>query len=232
MMSHNDEHARSTPRRIGVGLALAGAAAAATLGLTATSPAANADSVDLPVFPNETGTQTDQEFVGLAPLFTGSTFEENGTYTDLLGYNVDTTNPGYLPLDLDSYYIPNSDTPSFLAIGVTSLSDDVASVTGGTVGGSTFDEFAIPIGSPDNGFINVYEDTPFFATSGVGATDNVSDTLEFVTNSTTVEFGVQYLDLPDSTTPVDAVDEINIFGSGGEILATIPVTGDLLSSMF
>jgi hypothetical protein len=43
----------------------------------------------------------------------------------------------------------------------------------------------------------------------------------------TPEFGYQYLDLPDATTPVD---EINVFGSGGDILFSIPVTGDLQSS--
>jgi hypothetical protein len=41
-----------------------------------------------------------------------------------------------------------------------------------------------------------------------------------------VEFGIQYLDLPDAATPIDA---INFLGSGGEILFSIPVTGDLAS---
>lgn len=40
-----------------------------------------------------------------------------------------------------------------------------------------------------------------------------------------IEFGIQYLDLPFAATPVD---EVNLLGAGGEILMSIPVTGDLL----
>jgi hypothetical protein len=226
-VSHYDEHAGSAQRRIGVGLALvAGAAVAAALALTATSPAANADTIDLPVLPSATGSETGQENLGIAPLFTGSAYEQNGTYTDLLGYQVDTTAPGYLPLDWDRYDAPNSSSPSIEALGVTSPSND-AVVTDGTVGGSTYSEFAIPIGSLSTGFANIYEDTPFYPSLGVGATDNVSDTVGYF-DGATPEFGVQYLDLPDAATPVD---ELNFFGSGGDILFSIPVTGDLLSSL-
>ena len=225
-MSHYDEHAGSAQRRIGVGLALvAGAAVAAALALTATSPAANADTIDLPALPSATGSETDQENLGIAPLFSGSAYEQNGTYTDLLGYQVDTTAPGYLPLDWDSYHAPTS-SPSIEALGVTSPSND-AVITGGTVGGITYSEFAIPIGSSSTGFADIYEDTPFYPSLGVGATDNVSDTVGYF-DGATPEFGYQYLDLPDAATPVD---ELNFFGSGGEILFSIPVTGDLLSSL-
>jgi hypothetical protein len=41
-----------------------------------------------------------------------------------------------------------------------------------------------------------------------------------------MEFGMQYIDLPDAATPVD---EINILGENADILLSIPVTGDLLS---
>jgi hypothetical protein len=227
-MSRNDLHARTSQRRIGVGLALAGAAAAAALALTATSPAAKADTVDVPDVPDETGIETGQEYFGLTPLFQGDSFEGNGNFTDLLGYNVDTTSPGDLPLDWDSYAVPDDVNPSFQTIGVTNPNVD-AVTTDGTVGGSTFGEFALPIGSATSGLVDIYEETPFYANLGTGATDNVSETWEFVTQSTTVDFGVQYLDLPDAATPVD---EINVFGSGGDILFSIPVTGDLLASSF
>lgn len=65
-------------------------------------------------------------------------------------------------------------------------------------------------------------------------TENISATLLFdptgnpVADLSSIEFGIQYLDMPDAATPVDA---INVFGSGGEILFSIPVTGDLLSGL-
>jgi hypothetical protein len=224
-MSNSDERARSTQRRIGVGLAaMAGAVAAAALTLTATSPAANADTIELPALPSPTGSETGQENLGIAPLFTGSAYEQNGSFTDLLGYHVDTTAPGYLPLDWDTYDVPNSSSPSIEALGVTSPSHD-AVITAGDVGGSTYSELAIPVGSLSTGFANIYEDTPFYPSLGIGATDNVSDTFGYFSGATP-EFGVQYVDLPDAATPID---ELNFFGSGGEILFSIPVTGDLLT---
>lgn len=50
-----------------------------------------------------------------------------------------------------------------------------------------------------------------------------------LTDLSGIEFGIQYLDLPDAATPVDAV---NFLGSGGEILFYLPVIGDLLTSLF
>jgi hypothetical protein len=41
-----------------------------------------------------------------------------------------------------------------------------------------------------------------------------------------IEFGIQYLDLPSAWTPVD---EINFLGQAGEILFSLPVTGDLFA---
>jgi hypothetical protein len=112
-MSNSDERARSAQRPIGVGLAaMAGAVAAAALTLTATRPAANADTIELPVLPSPTGSATGQENLGIAPLFTGGAFEQNGSFTDLLGYHVDTTAAEYLPLDWDRYDVPNSSSPA------------------------------------------------------------------------------------------------------------------------
>jgi hypothetical protein len=93
------------------------------------------------------------------------------------------------------------------------------------VGGSTYSELAIPVGSLSTGFANIYENTPFYPSSATGATDNVSDTFGYFSGATP-EFGVQYVDLPDAATPVD---ELNFFGSGGDILFFIPVIGDLLT---
>jgi hypothetical protein len=42
-----------------------------------------------------------------------------------------------------------------------------------------------------------------------------------------IEFGVQNLDLPGVFS--GPIDELNFLGSGGEILFSLPVTGDLLS---
>ena len=67
-MRHYDERGRVAQHRIGVGLALvAGAAVAGTLALTATSPAASADTIELPVYPIGDPPLTDQETLGVAP---------------------------------------------------------------------------------------------------------------------------------------------------------------------
>jgi hypothetical protein len=46
-----------------------------------------------------------------------------------------------------------------------------------------------------------------------------------------VEFGIQYIDMPDAFAngALTPIDEINVLGAGGEILFSIPVTGDLAS---
>ena len=47
--------------------------------------------------------------------------------------------------------------------------------------------------------------------------------------SRTEAIPICYMDLPNAVTPVDAV---NFLGSGGEVLYSLPVTGDLLTSLF
>jgi len=67
----NLEHPRAITRGIKACLTLAGAAAAGVLALAATSPAAQADTVDLPDVPTFSGETKDSESVGIAPLFGG-----------------------------------------------------------------------------------------------------------------------------------------------------------------
>jgi len=130
-------HASSAQGRIGVGLALvAGAAVAAALALTATSPAAKADTVDLPDFPVGTGPGTDQVQLGIQPLFSETTFDQQGTYTDLLGVAVNTNNLTS-PLQYVSYAYPATN-PSFAAEGITDPNTVVATLPDGLAGGSTF----------------------------------------------------------------------------------------------
>jgi hypothetical protein len=75
---HDVEHPRSITRRIKACLTLVGAAAAGVLALTATSPAANADTADIPSLPIGSGDETGPESLGIPPLFDGSAFEQNG----------------------------------------------------------------------------------------------------------------------------------------------------------
>jgi hypothetical protein len=99
---------------------------------------------------------------------------------------------------------------------------------GGTVGGSTFSGLITTAG-----FYNFYEDTPFIATGASSEVDNINDVWAFdptgvpLGGLSGIEFGIQYLDLPDAAS--GPVDELNFLGSGGEILFSLPVTGDLLS---
>jgi hypothetical protein len=77
-----------------------------------------------------------------------------------------------------------------------------------------------------SGFTLDYEDTPFEAANTTEPVQNIDYLLTYAPASSGIEFGIQYLDLPDAATPVD---EINLLGAGGEILFSLPVTGDLLS---
>jgi len=204
---------------------VAGAAVAATLALTATSPAANADNVDFPFTPTATGPETDLETFGVQPLFYGNAYEQNGTYVDLLGDDVNTgTSP--FPLSVDNYGAPSID-PSIYGVGYTDANGTFVAVQpGGEVGGSSFASIVDTNAITNTEWVNLYEDTPFYPTGGA-ETDNVNDTLLFEGNSS-IYFGIQYVDLPDAATPVD---ELNFFGSSGDILFSIPVAGDLLSSL-
>jgi hypothetical protein len=223
-MGHYDENAGSAERRVGVGLALvAGASVAAALALTATSPAANADNVDFPFTPTITGSPTDQEIFGVAPLFYGTAYEENGTYVDLLGDDINTATTS-TPLSVDNYGAPSID-PSIYGVGYSdSFGTFVAALPGGEVGGSSFASIVDTSAITNTEWVNLYEDTPFYPTGGV-ETDNVNDVL-YNQGTSSINFGIQYLDLPNAATPVD---ELNFLGSNAEILFSIPVTGDLLS---
>jgi hypothetical protein len=231
---HNLEHPRSVTRQIKACLTLAGVAAAAVLAMTATSPAANADTVDLPEFPATSGAQIAPESLGVAPFFAGEAYEQNGSYTDLLGTDVDTSASYYLngPLQIDDYEFPGSGPASLTAINETTpgiVASDSGAING-DVGGTAFSY----VGA-EPGYYNLYEDTPFVATGASDATQNINDVLLFdptgnpLGGLSGVEFGIQYIDLPNAVTPVDAV---NFLGSGGEVLYSLPVTGDLLTSLF
>jgi hypothetical protein len=80
-----------------------------------------------------------------------------------------------------------------------------------------------------SGPYNFFEDTPFQATGAADETPNINDVFAYdpsgspLTDLSGIEFGMQYLDLPDARSgPIDA---INFLGSGGEILFSVPVTG-------
>jgi hypothetical protein len=222
--SHDVEHPHAVGRRVKSGLTLFGVAAAGVLALIVTSPAALADTVELPDFPIATGDESDFVSTGLPPFYLESSFDQPGTYTDLLGVQVFSKEP----LEYSQWQFPGDFNAIFDGRGIT---DDVngllAPFNGGFVGGDTFGDSGI---SP--GLYNIYEVTPFHAADGdLGL--NYNDILAFDptgnpgdTGLSGIEFGIQYLDLPSALTPVD---EINFLGSGGEILFSIPVTGDLLS---
>jgi hypothetical protein len=91
---HNLEHPRSVTRQIRAAMTLAGAAAAGVLALAAASPAAQADTVDIPSLPIANGNEIIPESLGVLPFFGGEAFEQNGTYTDLLGFTVTTGGAG------------------------------------------------------------------------------------------------------------------------------------------
>ncbi len=112
---HDLEHPRSVTRSIKAGLTLAGVAAAGVFALAATSPAANADTVDLPDLPSLTGEPINPESLGVAPLFTALAEQYNGSYTDSLGVSVNTTAPFTPePLQVDAYGF-NGINPTFIA---------------------------------------------------------------------------------------------------------------------
>ena len=230
--SYDIEHPHALGRRIKAGLTLVGAAAAAVLALAGGSPSANADTVELPDFPTTSGDQISPETLGIPLLFGGEAYEQNGSYTDSLGVDVDTSGLQSLngPLEINDYEFP-APNPSLEVIDYVSPGT-VASVSGGavdgTVGGSTFSGLITT-----GGFYNFYEDTPFIATGASSEVDNINDVWAFdptgvpLGGLSGIEFGIQYLDLPDAAS--GPVDELNFLGSGGEILFSLPVTGDLLS---
>jgi hypothetical protein len=226
--SYDIEHPHAIGRRIKAGLTLVGAAAAAVLALAAGSPAANADTADLPVFPViDPGSATGVESLGVPPLFAGQAFEFSGTYTDLVGVHMDSTDSGRF-LTEDSYGFPGNGSPfSIEGVEITDP-DEYTSIQEGSynaVDGDTFGAI-----STNSGLYNLFQDTPFFTQTASSL--DLNDAFVYdptgnpLVDPSGIDFGIQYLDLPDVATPVD---EVNILGPGAEILFSIPVTGDLLS---
>jgi hypothetical protein len=226
-MSHNVERARCVQRRIGVGLTLAGATAVAVFALTTATPVANADTADVPELPDTVGFLAG-DATGLPPLWDGETFLTGGGYTDLLGFSVLNGLNGGDPLRWDVFTaFPatfSDETDGFLAQEVIDSGSSVAILANGdSVDGSTFGHISTGV----LGWSNYYEDTPVNA--GLGISDNVNDTFVYDPSGVDfngIEFGIQYLDLPNALIPVD---ELNFLGAGGDILSSLPVTGDLLS---
>jgi hypothetical protein len=207
-------------------------AVAAGLAIMASAPAAHADNAVLPALPAIVA-DTVNGSTGFPPLWDGLTYAGQGFYTDLLGDSVGSSvNPESETFDV--YTTAPGAFDGGIPLGALTETeyvddnDDVASVAGGQVGGSTFDYV-----DTTSGWNNYYELTPFIATNATTVTDNVNDTWLYDPsglgiNDAGIEFGIQYVDLPDASTPVDA---INVLGSGGDILFSIPVAGDLLSSL-
>jgi hypothetical protein len=222
--THDVEHPHAVGRRVKAALTLVGAAAAGVLALILTSPAAIADTVDLPEIPLPTGPETVEGSFGLPPLFMGQSLEANASYTDLLGVQISSATP----LQFDTWEFPGAFNPSISAESVTGDVDAVlAPFNGGDVGGDTSSYIEM-----NPGLFNLYEVTPFLAADGAHVL-NYDDAVVFdptgiplFGETSGIEFGIQYLDLPSALTPVD---ELNFLGSGGEILFSLPVTGDLLS---
>ena len=224
VISHDVEHPHAVGRRIRAGLTLVGAASAGVLALILTSPAAVADTVELPDLPIATGDESNFVSTGLPPYFLESSFDQPGTYTDLLGVQVFSQSP----LEYSQWSFPGAFNAIFSGQGITDDPDALlAPFNGGDVGGDTFGTSSM---SP--GLYNFYEVTPFLGADGTH-TLNYSDIFAFdPTGNPTlgdlsgIDFGIQYLDLPSALTPVD---EINVLGAGGEILFSLPVTGDLFA---
>jgi hypothetical protein len=214
------------------GLTLAaGAVVAAGFAMLAGTPAAHADQAVLPELPEITSA-TEIGSTGVPPLWDGQTYSGGAFYTDLLGDNIGSSgSPESATFDV--YTTAPGAFDGGIPLGALTETeyfddnDDVASLANGQAGGSTFD-----YADTTSGWSNFYELTPFDATGATTVTDNVNDALVYDpsglgANDAGIDFGIQYLDLPDASTPVDA---INVLGSGGDILFSIPVTGDLLSS--
>jgi hypothetical protein len=199
---------------------LASAAAAFTFGLSAATPSANADPLVVPNFPTLTGDEIDPQENGIAPFFTEQAYESQGSYTSLLGTNVDTTTDDFNenPLQVDTY--------DFFGTHISQSNDPgvVNDFNGNEEFGSTFQNV-----STASGFSLDYEDTPFTAANSADQVQNIDYLLTYAPTAADVAFGIQYLDLPDAATPVD---EINLLGAGGEILFSIPVSGDLFGGFF
>jgi hypothetical protein len=219
-------------QRAGLLVTVGVGAVAAGLAMLASVPAAHADNAVLPALPSIVA-DTVNGSTGFPPLWDGQTYSGGAFYTDLLGDSVGSSgNPESETFDVyttaPGAFDGGIPLGSLTETEYSDSSDDVASLANGQTGGSTFDFV-----NADSGWSNFYELTPFFANNASTATDNVNDTWIYDPsglgiNDSGIEFGIQYVDLPDASTPVDA---INVLGSGGDILFSVPVVGDLLSSL-
>jgi hypothetical protein len=224
-MSHFPHHSDVNQRYSGACLTLAAGAMAVAACAMSSSPLARADTADLPIFPDTIGSLMNEESIGIPPLFDGSAYQVEGSYTDLLGDYTTVEDPSAgLTLNYDSYSFPGTGDPSLVGEEFTDPFQ-AGTLANGEVGGSTFG-----LVGTTSGWINLYEDTPY-EPFNAPTVDNVDDVLAYEPSglsdtASAIDFGIQYLDLPDAATPVD---EINFLGSGGDILFSIPVTGDLFS---
>jgi hypothetical protein len=200
-------------------LLVASAAAAATLGLMGIDPTANAQKAIIPELPNVTidDLQTPAGTFGIPPFYDGYTYEQNATYFSLLG-PVDTSLNPPEPVWNVITFGPDLQSTEFKDFET----DLGAGANGGLEEGSTFDHIATgPLG-----FDNYFEDTPVLELDGT-ITNNISDAFVFDPgglgfNGDGIVSGIQLLDVPDLTTPVD---ELNFLGEGGTILFSIPLGG-------
>jgi hypothetical protein len=223
-MSYNVECLRPNHRWLAPAC-VAGAAAAAALAMLAAAPSAYADQAEVPSFPYTTSDYPITGSFGVEPLFSVETYDSTGGYTDLLGDTVSNTSPS-LPLAFGTITVdPLAPVPTIFA-QMTDPNEDVAFLSGpdAEVEGSTIDDVY-----SSSGFTQLYELTPVDGVSGI--TNNVDYISAYApeglgSGGNGMEFGMQYIDLPDAATPVD---EINILGENADILLSIPVTGDLLS---
>jgi hypothetical protein len=209
---------RARPRSAG-SLLLAGAAAAAMLGVIGLDPTANAKTAVIPVLPSVTidDPQTPTGAFGIPPFYDGYTYEQDATYFGLMGpvdtslhppepvWNIITFGPYFQSTEFKDFETQLGTLPN-----------------GGIIEGSTYDH----ISTGPLGFDNYFEVAPVVQLDGT-ITDNINDAFVFDPggfgfNGDGIVSGIQLLDVPDLTTPVD---ELNFLGEGGTILFSIPLGG-------
>jgi hypothetical protein len=212
------KRARTRPASVGL-LLLAAAAAAAMCGLIGIDPAANADTAVIPVLPTVTidDPQTPTGTFGIPPFYDGYTYEQDATYFGLLG-PVDTSlhppEPVWDVITVGPFFQSTEFKDFETHLGLLA--------NGGIIEGSTFDH----ISTGPLGFDNYFEVTPVVQLDGT-ITNNISDAWVFDPgglgfNGDGIISGVQLLDVPSLTTPVD---ELNFLGEGGTILLSVPLGG-------
>jgi hypothetical protein len=210
------EEAQMDYRWIGVGSAFVAGVAASLL---AVGPDANAVTAIVPVLPDVGDNQpTPTGALGMPPFYDGYTWEQDATYTDAIAGPVDTS---YGPPEP----VWNTITigPDFTSTEFKDFNGHLATLPDGDiVHGATFDHISTGALGLDNYLVA----TPVLETNG-SIMENINDTFVFDPgglgfNADGVVSGIQLLDLPDATAPVD---ELNVLGEGATILFTIPLGG-------